>query len=93
MKMLHGSIILPLVATLAINLWYLNQGGVCYDTSKRTFWYTGCEICANGERLVDGQWCPVKGNHSLVYEKASIWGLESDTFCDGDGNKVCWFDY
>ena len=52
MKVLHGSIILPLVATLAINLWYLNQGGVCYDTSKKTFWYTLIHICKFSFRIL-----------------------------------------
>ena len=92
-KLLHGSVIIPWLATLSINIWYLNQGGVCYDTSLKTFWYTGCEICANGERLVNGTWCPVMTDNTTTFEKAFIWELESDTFCEDGGNKVCWFDY
>jgi len=96
LKLMHGSIILPWLATLSINLWYINQGGVCYDTSLETFWYKGCEICPSGIRPVNDTLCPtttlVNGTNVTTYDAIPLWELGSATSCEA-GTEVCWFEY
>eukprot|EP00980_Cylindrotheca_fusiformis_P016841 scaffold5085_cov115-Cylindrotheca_fusiformis.AAC.6 len=95
-KLMHGAIIIPWLATLSINIWYLNKGGVCYETALETFWYKGCEICPNGMRPVNDTLCPtttlVNGMNETTYDAFRLWELDSATSCDG-GNDVCWFPY
>eukprot|EP00980_Cylindrotheca_fusiformis_P016840 scaffold5085_cov115-Cylindrotheca_fusiformis.AAC.5 len=95
-KLMHSIIIIPWLATVAVNVWYLNQGGVCYDTVLETFWYRGCEICPNGMRPVNGTLCPtttlVDGVNQTTYETFKLWEMDSTSSCGGD-NDVCWFSY
>jgi hypothetical protein len=96
LKLMHSIIIIPWLATLGINVWYINRGGVCYDTLLETFWYKGCEVCPSGMRPVNGTLCPtttlVDGVNQTTYESYQIWDLDSETNCDADA-LTCWFPY
>eukprot|EP00980_Cylindrotheca_fusiformis_P016838 scaffold5085_cov115-Cylindrotheca_fusiformis.AAC.3 len=96
LKLMHGFILVPWLATLGINVWYINKGGVCYDTVLETFWYKGCEICPNGVRAVNDTLCPtttlVNGVNETTYETYGLLDLDSATYCDGE-KDVCWFPY
>lgn len=96
LKLMHSIIIIPWLATLSINVWYINREGVCYDALLETFWYKGCEICPNGMRPVNDTLCPtttmVDGVNQTTFESYNFWDLDSATNCD-TGSQVCWFPY
>ena len=66
-----------------------------YDTSLQTFWYRGCEICDDGEPLINGTMCAigVDENNETIYDTPPIWELESNSTCEENITKVCWFPY
>jgi hypothetical protein len=96
LKLMHSIIIIPWLATVGINVWYINRGGVCYDALLETFWYKGCEICPDRMLPVNDTLCPttilVDGVNETTYESYSIWDLDSATNCDEDA-LVCWFPF
>jgi hypothetical protein len=99
MKLIHGIIIIPLLATVGVNVWFvIHKGGVCYDSSLETFWYKGCEVCEDGSpAIADSEFiskCPttLSGSNETTYEFFNILSLDSNTTCTGEKN-VCWFSY
>ncbi|KAL3944759.1 MAG: hypothetical protein SGBAC_001178 [Bacillariaceae sp.] len=96
LKLMHGSIIIPWLAGMSINIWYINQGGVCYDSALESFWYKGCEVCPSGLRPVNDTMCPttalVNGTNVTTYEDIPLWELSSKSNCVAD-TQVCWFEY
>ncbi|CAJ1945256.1 unnamed protein product [Cylindrotheca closterium] len=96
LKLMHASIVLPWLAGMSINVWYINRGGVCYDSALETFWWKGCEICPSGLQPVNDTLCPtttlVNGTNVTTYEDIAIWDLGSATNCAADP-QVCWFEY
>mmetsp|Transcript_32020 Transcript_32020/g.77794 ORF Transcript_32020/g.77794 Transcript_32020/m.77794 type:complete len:371 (-) Transcript_32020:222-1334(-) len=96
LKLMHASIVIPWLAGMSINVWYINRGGVCYDSALETFWYKGCEICPSGLQAVNGTLCPtvnlVNGTNVTTYEDIPLWELGSATNCAADP-QVCWFEY
>lgn len=99
LKLMHASILIPWFAGMGINIWYINQGGVCYDSALQTFWYKGCEVCESGLRPVNDTMCPiitegVNGtNATVTYEDVPLWSFKnSATDCSAEV-PVCWFPY
>ena len=96
LKLMHASILIPWFAGMGINVWYINQGGVCYDSALQTFWYKGCEVCPSGVRPVNDTWCPIadaNGNLTSTYENVPLWEFKnSATDCAAE-TPVCWFEY
>jgi hypothetical protein len=98
MKLIHGIIIIPLLATIGVNVWFIHKGGVCYDSSLETFWYKGCEVCGDGSpAIADTEFiskCPttLSGSNETTYEFFDLLSLDSNTTCTEE-KKVCWFSY
>jgi hypothetical protein len=93
-RLMHSTIVVPLLATLGINAWYMYRGGVCYDSLLETFWYKGCEICPNGMLPVNDTLCLTTdyGVNETEYRSYAFWDLDSATNCEEDA-LVCWFSY
>jgi hypothetical protein len=80
---IHLLPIVPFVVLIALILFYLELGGVCYVDGR--FWYQGCEICGNGLPPPPGsESCPPEyGNNSTT-----------GTFCGASlEESYCWFSY
>jgi hypothetical protein len=93
LQLMHSLIILPFLATVGLNVWYITRGGVCYDAFLETFWYKGCEVCPGPDKSwpVNGTLCLVDGSNE-TYKSYDFWDLDSATNCDPDV-LVCWFPF
>ena len=79
LKLMHVLAIVAWLATIFMTLWNLAQGGVCYNSKIRNFWFDGYEVCPDGSPPVnvDGLQCPyttvIRGQNVTAYEP--VFGL------------------
>jgi hypothetical protein len=61
----HCVPLIPFFISIALILFYLKQGGVCYLVESELFVFTGCELCADGFPPVDNK-CLINGVNVTV---------------------------
>ncbi len=96
MKFFNFVILIPFLGTIAMTLWYLQQGGICYDAQIDRFWYKGCEVCATGLPPINGTSCPttflVNGRNVTTYDDFYLWELNRTDLCT-DEVKFCFYEF
>jgi len=96
LKLMHMLAILAWLATIVMTFWYLQQGGVCYNSEISNFGFQGCEICPDGSKPIDGPKCPYtqvfRGRNVTTYELVVGWTLKHSTICEED-LQMCWYIY
>ncbi|CAJ1945257.1 unnamed protein product [Cylindrotheca closterium] len=99
LKLMHVLAIVAWLATIFMTLWYLAQGGVCYNSKINNFWFDGCEVCPDGSppiNDVDGLQCPyttvILGRNVTAYEPVFGLTLKRSTICEED-LQMCWYTY
>ena len=80
--MVHLVPLVPFTVTCFVVWYYLEKGGICFIMKEKTYWFEGCEVCADGwPPDVNGR-CP-DGDIPL-----------QDTYCDGTMEEnFCYFSY
>lgn len=98
LKLMHMLAIVAWLATIFMTLYYLQQGGVCYNSEVNNFWFDGCEVCPDGSPPidVDGLQCPyttvILGRNYTAYEPVFGLTLKKSTICKDD-LQMCWYTY
>lgn len=102
--LLHGFVPLaPVLTSVGLAFYYLQQGGVCYTVSSQRFGFTGCELCDDGYPPIDGM-CHLKNGTSVPFEKHALISLyntrlNQTTYCAADHPEgpqnvnFCFFGY
>jgi hypothetical protein len=68
--------LLPFSAAVALVLFYLKQGGVCYLVEKKIFQFNGCEVCIDGWPPVDNI-CYLKNGTNVTFEVANVLNVDN----------------
>lgn len=55
--MIHLVPLVPFTVTCFVVWYYLERGGICFIVKDNTFWFDGCDLCADGFPPDDGT-CP-----------------------------------
>lgn len=80
--MVHLIPLVPFTVTCFVVWYYLEKGGICFIMKENTYWFYGCELCADGWPPNDSGRCP-DGDLPI-----------QDTFCAGpEEQQFCYFSY